>query len=103
MKTMLGRQRCTWCQKWLPLVHDSRYCSNKCEKEHNEELAWWDRYNEEIRQLRIQSKKEYRNKQNKCLNCEESIIQKDKGRFRRYCDDTCKQEAYRKRKKGAIS
>ena len=100
---MLGRRRCIWCTKWLPPVHSSRYCSDRCEKEHYVESAYWERRNERYRLEGIQYRIDNRNEHNKCLNCGDPIFQKINGRFRRYCDNICKQEAYRKRKKAAIN
>lgn len=100
MKTMLGRRRCIWCTKWLPIDHASVYCSDKCEKEHIKESAYWESYKEKNRQGEIQYRKKERMEHNECLNCGKPILQKDHGRFRRYCGSKCKQEAFRLRKTG---
>ncbi len=87
------------CTKWLPINHDSHFCSPECERQYNSEREYWNRYKEKNRQERIQHRKDKRIENNRCLNCGDPILQKDKGRFRRYCDNDCKQEAYRKRQK----
>ncbi|MBN1183850.1 MAG: hypothetical protein JXB49_16275 [Bacteroidales bacterium] len=99
MNNISGRRRCIWCSKWLPLDHDSGFCSTECEKSYNKEGEYWERYKEKNLQKRIQNRKEKRNEHNICLNCGNPILQNDKGRYRKYCGDDCKQEAYRKRKK----
>jgi len=87
------------CSKWLPINHDSHFCSSECERQYIIESKYWETYKEKNRLANIQCIKEERNKHNLCLNCGSTIIQNDKGRFRRYCGNHCKQEAYRNRKK----
>ena len=99
MKTMLGRRRCRICTKWLPIEHDSNFCSPECERTYIQEKKFWGSYKEENRQAAIKYRKDERNENNKCLNCGDPIMQKDNGRFRSYCGNDCKQEAYRKRRK----
>ncbi len=99
MRTMLRRGRCKMCTKWLPINHESYFCSSECEKQYNEESKFWASYKEKNRQEGIQHRKNNRSEHNKCLNCGDPISQTAKGRFRRYCGHDCKQEAYRKRRK----
>lgn len=87
------------CTKWLPIDHVSGFCSADCEISFKKEADSWERYKERYRQEGIQRRMNNRNEHNKCLNCGDPILQKNNGRFRRYCDDICKQEAYRERKK----
>ena len=87
------------CTKWLPIDNVSGFCSADCEISFKKEAESWERYKERYRQEGIQRRMNNRNEHNKCLNCGDPILQKDKGRFRRYCDNDCKQEAYRKRQK----